>query len=405
MKWEEVILEDLCIKITDGAHASPQTVTSGMPMASVKDLTDYGINFDSCRMISNKDYEKLLENDCKPLIDDVLISKDGNSAIDTVCIIKKEEEVVLLSSIAILRPNKSKLYPLFLRHLLSWDFYKQYIKSNFTSGAAIPRVILRNFKKCKISLPPLPVQKKIASILSSYDDLIENNLRRIELLEQSARELYKEWFVRFKFPGHEEVKFVDGVPEGWEKKIVKDLGRIITGKTPPTHRVEYYNGEFLFIKTPDMHKSSIVMNTAQTLSYNGANSQKNKVIPEFSIMIACIGAKLGVVALNGLLAQTNQQINTLIPSNEYAKFYSYFLLKDLKPHLRAIGGGATMPNVNKTKFENIEVVIPDIRLLKSFNYFSDYNFRQMKNIIIQNHLLKQARDLLLPRLMRGEIDV
>ena len=145
MKWEEVILEDLCTKITDGAHASPQTVTSGMPMASVKDLTDYGINFDSCRMISNKDYKKLLENDCKPLIDDVLISKDGNSAIDTVCIIKKEEEVVLLSSIAILRPNKGKLHPLFLRHLLSWNFYKQYIKSNFTSGAAIPRVILRKF--------------------------------------------------------------------------------------------------------------------------------------------------------------------------------------------------------------------------------------------------------------------
>lgn len=268
-----------------------------------------------------------------------------------------------------------------------------------------PRTKWEWFSEFEIKVPSIDVRQKIAAILSAYDDLIENNLRRIELLEQSARELYKEWFVRFKFPGHEKVKFVDGLPEGWERKIVKDLGRIITGKTPPTKKSEYYNGEFLFIKTPDMHKSSIVMNTAQTLSDEGVNFQKNKIIPEFSIMIACIGARLGVVALNGSLSQTNQQINTLIPFNEYARFYSYFLLKDLKPHLRAIGGGATMPNVNKTKFENIEVVIPEKQLLKSFNYFSDYNFRQMKTVIIQNNLLKQARDLLLPRLMKGEIDV
>ncbi|MGB6016536.1 MAG: restriction endonuclease subunit S, partial [Nodosilinea sp.] len=183
-KWETKKLKDICSKITDGAHLSPPSVVQGLPMASVKDLTEYGIDLTSCRHISEAEYIKLVKSGCKPKKGDILIAKDGNSAIDTTCEVREDMDVVLLSSVAILRPKPDKLLPTFLKHLLSWSSFKNYIKQNFITGAAIPRVILKDFGECDISIPPLPVQRKISAVLSAYDDLIENNTRRIALLEK-----------------------------------------------------------------------------------------------------------------------------------------------------------------------------------------------------------------------------
>jgi type I restriction enzyme, S subunit len=102
------------------------------------------------------------------------------------------------------------------------------------TGATIKHLTLQNLAKLEIEFPELPLQARIADILSAYDDLIENNLKRIALLEESARLLYREWFVRLRFPGHEHTRIVDGVPEGWERGQVSDIGKIITGKTPST---------------------------------------------------------------------------------------------------------------------------------------------------------------------------
>jgi len=317
-------------------------------------------------------------------------------------IVKTRTDGVCSTEFSVIKPKDERDIDFLLYTIARQDFINYAVKR---SKGDRPRTKWEWFSEFDITIPHIYIRQKIASFLSAYDDLIENNLRRIELLEKAARELYKEWFVRFKFPGHEKVKFMDGLPEGWERKQVKDLGKVVTGKTPSTKKADYFNGDILFIKTPDMHKSSVIIESVSTLSNIGADSQKNKYIPEFSIMVACIGARLGVVSLNGFIAQTNQQINTLIPSKEYVRFYSFFLLEDLKPHLRAMGGGATMPNVNKTKFENIKIIVPKKELIIEFNKFNKDVFKQIRNIIIQNQLLKQARDLLLPRLMKGEIEI
>jgi len=154
-----------------------------------------------------------------------------------------------------------------------------------------------------------------------------------------------------------------------------------------------------------MHVSSIVMFTEEYLSEKGINSQKNKTLPPNSILVACIGAKLGVVSLNGLESQTNQQINAVVPANECLTYYAYFMLKDFREKLLAIGGGATMPNVNKTKFESMSIDIPAQYLLDSFHETVKQNFEQIKTLILMNKKLETARDLLLPRLMSGEIAV
>jgi type I restriction enzyme, S subunit len=275
----------------------------------------------------------------------------------------------------------------------------------FTQGAAQDNLSQEKLLSIEFQVPRVDEQARIANVLSAYDDLIENNRRRMELLEESARQLYREWFVRLRFPGREHTRIINGVPEGWSKGRVSDLGEVITGKTPSTNHYSNYGEDIQFVKTPDMHRQMIVVQTEQSLSEKGAASQPTKFIPEGSILVACIGAKLGVVSLTSERCQTNQQINAVIPHDTSLRYYSFFALCDLRPTLQAMGGGATMPNVNKTKFSELPLLIPRHSLLAAFSDLLDPIFLQIRTLLLLNENLTSARDLLLPRLMSGEIAV
>ena len=271
-------------------------------------------------------------------------------------------------------------------------------------GAAtqyLTKGILNNFQ---VALPSISEQRRIASILSAYDDLIENNRRRIQLLEQAARLLYKEWFVNLRFPGHEHVTITNAVPEGWTPATIGDIGRVVTGMTPSKKKESYYGGEIPFIKTPDMHGNTLVIKTNECLSEEGVKTQANKTLPPRSILVSCIGT-VGVVSFNSSIAQTNQQINAIVPANESLRYWTLFMAKDLKPLLESIGGGVTMANVNKSKFSSIKVVIPSSLMLDQFNSIVAQQIDQIEYLGTMNLQLTKARDLLLPRLMKGEITV
>ncbi|MCG9707423.1 restriction endonuclease subunit S [Pseudoalteromonas sp. Isolate3] len=416
--WTELTLDDVCSKITDGAHHSPKSVENGKPMSSVKDMTPFGLNLKSSRVISEDDFNKLVKQGCKPEVNDVLISKDGNSALDTVCRVREPVDAVLLSSVAILRPDISVIEPEFLRLYLDAEPTRQYLKSTSISGAAIPRVILKDFKRAKIKLPlSLDKQRVLSSYISNYDNLIENNNRRIAILEDMAQSLYREWFVNFRYPNHEDNLDTDGnpklvdsplgqTPEGWEVKCLKGIGHINTGKTPSKKKEENYSSRDVpFIKTPDMHSGMFVINTKEMLSTVGADSQKTKYIPSWSICVSCIGTA-GIVALSSQRSQTNQQINTLVPeSNKYTEFM-YFALKALKKTIENHGAtGATMTNLSKSKFEALEVVLPDESILNEFHQLTNPMFKQIQALARKNENLKQQRDMLLPKLISGQIEL
>lgn len=265
----------------------------------------------------------------------------------------------------------------------------------------------RHFKFLKdqeVSYPDRPTQQRIAGILSAYDDLIENNRRRIGLLEQAARLLYREWFVHLRFPGHETAKIVDGLPEGWRQGTVGELGQVITGKTPSKKVAENFGGDIPFIKTPDMHGNIFVLSSEETLSEQGAKTQSNKTIPAGAVLVSCIGS-VGVVAMTSQDCQFNQQINAVVPANGISQFYCYFVLSTLKPRLEAIGGGATMANVNKSKFESLSICLPSVDAQRSFQEAAQPLFDMLLALSRQNAKLTRARDLLLPRLMDGRIPV
>lgn len=276
----------------------------------------------------------------------------------------------------------------------------------YFTGATIKHMPGQKLKEVVIDKPPLEIQHRIADILSAYDDLIENNQKQIKLLEEAARRLYKEWFVDLRFPGHENTKIVDGVPEGWNECTVESFGTVITGKTPPTSNKEYYtNGKVPFVTIPDMHNVVYPLKTEKRLTIEGAQTQKNKYIPPNSVMISCIGT-VGLVSIATEVCQTNQQINSIILNNEDDLYFFYESMLRMKDLLDGLGSnGATMTNVNKSKLEKLIIISPSKDIVKQYNDVCKPLFESALNLSRKNVYLKNMREALLPKLMSGEVEV
>ena len=302
-----------------------------------------------------------------------------------------------------LRPKTDRVFPRYMGYYLRTPKFRgQFMAfSSMTTRASLANNDLLNME---VELPPMDIQKNIATILSRYDSLIENYQKQIKLLEEAAQRLYKEWFIDLHFPEHENTKIVDGVPEGWEKKSIGEIGTVITGKTPSTSNKENYGGSIPFITIPDMH-TGIYPVSSVFLSEKGAESQSKKYIPQGALIVSCIGTA-GLVCITKERCQTNQQINSLILDDKEMLHYMYFVFLSLKEHLNNIGSnGATMTNVNKSKFEGIDIVVPSSCIIRDFSQRTTPYFENIKSLQSQLRLLTEARDRLLPKLMNGEIAV
>lgn len=291
------------------------------------------------------------------------------------------------------------------RYLYYWFLWagKRGELEQYFTGSTIKHMPGEKLKSIVIDMPPLNTQRYIASILSAYDDLIENNQKQIKLLEEAAQRLYKEWFVDLRFPGWENTKIVDGVPEGWISRKISNLGNVITGKTPSTQNSSFYGKDIPFITIPDMHNFVFPLYTEKKLSNEGANSQPTKYIPAGSLLISCI-ATVGLTCISCAHCQTNQQINSIIPFQKKYLYYLYEFFSSKKEYLNNIGSsGATMNNVNKSKIENIPVLLPSDNLLNSFH--SNVQSIMDKILILQNQFysLKSMQDTTIKKIFyRGD---
>ena len=290
-------------------------------------------------------------------------------------------------------------YPLYANY-----FLKTMHLENYNSGSGVPMLNQNHLHNMKIKIHDKINQQRVSNLLYEYDKLIENNNKRIELLEKIAQEIYKEWFVRMNFPGHQKAKFNKGIPDGWKFVELKSFGRVVTGKTPSTVVNEYFGGEVPFIKTPDMHGNIFILETDETLTKFGADSQKGCWIPANSICVNCIGAKSGSVSIIIEPSQTNQQIHSIKLKKIYDLEFVYFAAKDLKDTIELFGAtGATMTNLSKGKFEKLKILYSDKKNVVAFNSLVSPMFREIKLLGKANINLISTRDLLLPRLMSGEL--
>jgi len=279
----------------------------------------------------------------------------------------------------------------YLRAIIGSKAFTDHVLA-ITTGVNVPHISGGDIKDDTFRLPPLPTQKRIAGVLSAYDDLIAINTRRIETLEEMARRTYEEWFP---------------VPEGddFPTSKVLDLGEVRTGKTPSKKRDEYWGEGIPFLKLPDMHGKVFIEATTESLTNEGAQSQRKKLIPPRSVSVSCIGTA-GIVTINSIPLHTNQQINTIILKSPKTFPYVYFLLKSLKATILSYGAtGATMANLSKGKLENIEFASFPNEKIKQFCDKTMPHFDLIENLQRQNSNLRAQRDLLLPRLISGEIDV
>jgi len=268
-----------------------------------------------------------------------------------------------------------------------------------------------NLKKDDIldfKIPFLENRQKIASILSAYDDLIENNLKRIKLLEEAAQNIYKEWFVQFRFPSYETAKFgEDSLPQGWEKKKIIDLCDISGGGTPSTKIPEYWeNGEIYWFSPTDLSKNSslVLLRSEKKITATGLNKSSAKLLPPRAILMSS-RATIGLFGIISHPCSTNQGFINLIPIENFYRYYVLFNLKNRKEEIIGNASGATFKEISKRVFREMEIVKPDIKILKLFGKYAETIINQIENVESQNQTLKEARDILLPRLMDRRVEV
>ncbi len=262
-----------------------------------------------------------------------------------------------------------------------------------------------------VPCPPLDVQHKIASILSAYDDLIENNLRRIQILEEMAQALYREWFVEFRFPGHEGAALVASemgrVPSGWDVTTVDDTFEINGGGTPSKKQPEYWDGGSVIWYSPsDLTRAgSMFMDKSQSqITELGLKKSSARLFPPFSVMLTS-RATVGVVAINTTPACTNQGFINCIPNDAFPVYVLYFWVRECTDTIVSMASGATFKEISKSVFKTIPLLKPPLPLVTQFQQTVEPLASQILNLQRRNAKSRDTRDLLLPRLISGEVDV
>ena len=367
--------------IYDGPHATPRESEEGPIFLGIKNVsTDGRLDYSEIRHVSEQDFPKWTKR-VTPQADDIVFSYEAT--LHRYAIIPEGFRGCLGRRMALVRPDKKKVHPRFLHYYFMAPQWRAVVEANIISGATVDRIPIKRFPNFEVKLPQRNIQEKIASILSAYDDLIENNRRRIQLLEQAARLLYKEWFVHLRFPGHEHVKINKGVPEGWELLALGDVLTLQRGFDLPVNKRK--DGPY-----PIYASTGI----------NGYHAEAKVKGPG---VVTGRSGSLGTVMY---VPDDFWPLNTSLWIKEFKKvgpLFAVHLLSGL--HLEQYNGGAAVPTLNRNDVHRIEVLCPSKTVLELFDEHVAPVYRQIEILEEQSKKLQAARDLLLPRLMNGEIAV
>jgi type I restriction enzyme S subunit len=284
-------------------------------------------------------------------------------------------------------------------------YFLENILRNYQSDkAAVPGVNRNVIHEIKVRCPDTNVQERIADILSAYDDLIENNRQRMALLEDAARQLYREWFVRLRFPGHEHTRITNGVPEGWEKATAYSAMEVLSGGTPKTTVPDYWDGEIPFYTPKDASDTAYVLQTERAITELGLKNCNSRLYELNTVFISARGT-VGKLNLASRPMAMSQSCYALIGKGNVTQLFLFCTLKESIEHFKQHAGGAVFDAIVVDTFKLIPVMVPDDKKIRLFEEAVAPMFRQVANLMEQQEKLRAARDLLLPRLMTGKIAV
>lgn len=389
-EWKTSTIGAACSLVTDGSHSSPKSVESGEYMVSVKDFTEYGFDFTSCRRISSDDYETLTRNGCVPEQGDILIGKDGARYFEDIIIYRQPERPALLSSIAILRCNKEEIQPEFLYYTLRTPGFKQDVRDNYGSGSAIPRIILKDFKRMPISYPSLEVQKQITAVLSILDQRIQANTKINDNLYAQAKAIFAQRFIG-----------IETIPDGWKKGNLLDIANYLNGLAMQKFRPRDDEVGLPVLKIKELRQGSCDVSSELC----SPSIKPEYIVHDGDVIFSWSGSLLVDIWCGGTCG-LNQHLFK-VTSETYDQWFYYLWTAHHLERFIAIAAdkATTMGHIKRGELEKAEVLIPSEKDYKEISSLMNPLF----NLIIANRIearkFAELRDELLPKLMSGEIDV
>ena len=402
--WNIRRIGDVCRVIPGFAFKSADWCNKGIPVVKITN-------------ISSDNHVDILNADCVPesLITpktskyllkygDILVAMTGATA-GKVGRLLVDRQIFLNQRVAKIEPveaDRDYIWSL----VSSQEYQKRFF--GLADGAAQPNMSGSQIESVEIPFPPLPIQRRIASILSAYDDLIENNRKRIAILEEMARRLYREWFVHFRYPGHESVPMVDSllgrIPQGWETVPASALTDVLSGGTPKTENPAYWGGDIPFFTPKDAHSETWVTTTEKRLTVDGLNVCHSALFPRKTLFITARGT-VGKLALAHIPMAMNQSCYALQPKSNLSPEYLFLTMSDAIARFKAVAIGGVFDTIVVDTFNRIHLIRPPMDLTTRLTSRVEPMLNLVENLQVQSNVLRRTRDLLLPRLMSGQLSV
>ena len=405
-EWKKVKLGESCTKIGSGATpkgGSTVYISNGTSFIRSQNVYNLRFDYNGLTHINDEAAEKL--KGVSVIENDILLNITGDSVARTCIVPNTILPARVNQHVAIIRAKSELLNQKYLNYYLASPAMQAYMLSlavgKGASRNAITKLMIENFE---VPCPSLEVQCRIVKILSQYDSLIENYQKQIKLLEESAQRLYKEWFVNLRFPGYENTKIVDGVPEGWSYMKIRDRYKTVLGGTPSRLINNYWGGDISWINSGEINKLRII-NPSEKITIDGYNNSSTKLMPIHTTILAITGATLGQVSYTEIETCANQSVVGIIDEINTTNEYLYLnIYNNIHSIINKATGGAQQ-HINKDIVNDYYIMLPDEDILTEFRRKIKPVFNTIRDYLFTIEKLTEARDCLLPKLMSGEIEI
>lgn len=403
---KEQKLGDLCTITSSKRIFANQYVNEGVPFYRSKEIIEkkYFIQPTETLYIAESIYQQIKSKYGAPIKGDMLLTSVGTLGVPYI--VQDEKFYFKDGNLTWFKDFEDSLSSQYLYYWFTSNTGRQSL-FNVAIGSSQPALTIEILKKYKLKLPKRSIQNKIVKILSTYDELIMNNNKRIKILEKMAENLYKEWFVRFRFPEHENVEFVDGVPKGWTFKRIEKIGKVVAGGTPSTNVNEYWNGSVPWLTPADLsnYDGIYIKNGSTNISELGLKKSSAVLLPANTVLLSS-RAPIGYVALAKQPITTNQGFKSVVCNEKIVNcYYLFYFFKMNRSLLESFGSGATFLELSAKGLSRVKILVPSINIQKEFGSIIKKVAEKIDNFQLQNQNLIKQRDLLLPRLMSGKLQV
>lgn len=399
-------LSELCMLAVDCVNKTAPVVNEPTPYKMIRttNVKRGFIDTETVRYVTEATYEQWTRRS-RPQYGDVVLTREAPVGEVGRCTFDESQQIFLGQRLFQYRPDPV---------LLDWNYLAYVLQSplvqnklhGISFGATVPHIKVGDAEHLEIPCPPIQEQRAIGNALAAYDDLIETNRRRIALLEESARLLYREWFVNLRFQGHQQAAWQNEVPEDWRRTTLGEVADAIGGSTPSTSRADYWDGDVVWLTPTDVTRNDCLFlpNSGRKITEAGYESCSTTLLPAGTIFMTS-RASIGHFAILDQPACTNQGFIAVVPKVDASRNFLLFHLMSRVDEFESKATGTTFKELSKRAFRELPLLMPSQQVLNAFEETVQPIVEQVFTLKKQLVLLMGARDALLPRLMSGAIQV